>query len=167
MLRSKRGALAPLWRLGACSAVQKPRAWCCERCQPRPWALSGLEMKITGIEALHLRMPQVELKADGTQEVLLVRVTTDEGIVGHGEAVSNAAVVRAIVEAPRSAPFRHGLAVVLSGSDPLDPEARWKDMYDATRWYGRRGVAIHAMAAVDTALWDIVGKNQHRSCHAV
>jgi len=99
--------------------------------------------------------------------VLLVRVTTDEGIVGHGEAVSNAAVVRAIVEAPRSAPFRHGLAVVLSGSDPLDPEARWKDMYDATRWYGRRGVAIHAMAAVDTALWDIVGKHLGRPCHAV
>jgi len=65
--------------------------------------------------------------------VLLVRVTTDGGIVGHGEAVSNAAVVRAIVEAPRSMPFRHGLAAVLTGSDPLDPEARWRDMYDATR----------------------------------
>ena len=124
-------------------------------------------MKITGIEALHLRIQRVELKADGTQEVLLVRVITDEGIVGHGEAVSNASVVRAIVEAPRSMPFRHGLAVVLTGSDPLDPEARWQDMYDATRWYGRRGAAIHAMAAVDTALWDIVGQYQHRSCHAV
>jgi L-rhamnonate dehydratase len=116
---------------------------------------------------LHLRVPQVELKADGTQEVLLVRVNTDAGIVGHGEAVSNAAVVRAIVEAPRSMPYRHGLAAVLTGSDPLDPEARWRDMYDATRWYGRRGVAIHAMAAIDTALWDIVGKHRAQPCHAV
>src|SRR5262245_1581333 len=124
-------------------------------------------MKIADIEALHLRIQRVELKADGTQEVLLVRVTTDEGLVGHGEAVSNASVVRAIVEAPRSMPFRHGLAVVLRGKDPLDPESRWQDMYDATRWYGRRGAAIHAMAAVDTALWDIVGQSQHRSCHAV
>jgi len=99
--------------------------------------------------------------------VLLVRVTTDEGIVGHGEAVSNATVVRAIVEAPRSMPFRHGLAAVLTGSDPLDPEARWQDMYDATRWYGRRGIAIHAMAAVDTALWDIVGQHRGQPCHAV
>jgi L-alanine-DL-glutamate epimerase-like enolase superfamily enzyme len=81
--------------------------------------------------------------------------------------VSNAAVVRAIVEAPRSAPFRHGLAAVLAGTDPLDPEARWRDMYDATRWYGRRGVAIHAMAAIDTALWDIVGQHRGQPCHAV
>src|SRR6478609_9692740 len=106
--------------------------------------------KIEKVEALHLRLGRIEEKADGTQEVLLVRVTTDEGIVGHGEAVSNAAVVRAIVEAPRSMPYRHGLAAVLTGCDPLDPEARWRDMYDATRWYGRRGVAIHAMAAIDT-----------------
>ena len=99
--------------------------------------------------------------------MLLARITTDTGLVGHGEAVSNAAVVRAIVEAPRSMPFRHGLAAVLTGSDPLDPEARWRDMYDATRWYGRRGVAIHAMAAIDTALWDIVGRHRGQPCHAV
>jgi L-rhamnonate dehydratase len=124
-------------------------------------------MKITSVEALHLRIPEVELKPDGTQEVLLVRVATDEGLVGHGEAVSNASVVRAIIEAPQSMPFRHGLATVLTGSDPLDPAARWQDMYDATRWYGRRGAAIHAMSAVDTALWDIVGQYDHRPCHAV
>jgi L-rhamnonate dehydratase len=124
-------------------------------------------LKIAAIEALHLRIPRVELKADGTQEVLLVRVTTDSGITGHGEAVSNATVARAIVEAPRSMPFRHGLAAIMAGADPLDPEARWQEMYEGTRWYGRRGAAIHAMAAVDTALWDIIGQHQQRPCHAV
>ena len=124
-------------------------------------------MKIARVEALHLRIPKVELKADGTQEVMLVRVTTDAGLVGHGEAVSNATVARAIVEAPRSMPFRHGLAATLAGADPLDPAARWQDMYEATRWYGRRGAVLHAMAAVDTALWDIVGQQRQRACHAV
>jgi L-rhamnonate dehydratase len=124
-------------------------------------------MQIASVEALHLRLGQVEQKADGTQEVLLVRVVTDSGLVGHGEAVSNATVARAIVEAPRSAPFRHGLAVSVIGSDPLEPEARWLDMYNATRWYGRRGAAIHAMAAVDTALWDIVGQSRGQPCHAL
>src|SRR5262249_44165389 len=124
-------------------------------------------MKIIDIEALHLRIPQVELKADGTQEVLLVQVTTNEGLVGYGEAISNASVARAIVEAPRSMPFRHGLAAVLRGADPLDPEARWQDMYEATRWDGPPGAAIHAISAVDTALWDIVGRHRQRSCHAV
>ena len=123
--------------------------------------------RIDSVEALHLRLPRIEDKADGTQEVLLVRITTDSGLVGHGEAVSNATVARSIVEAPRSAPFRHGLAVALMGSDPLDPEARWRDMYHATRWYGRRGAAIHAMAAADTALWDILGQSRGEACHAL
>jgi len=124
-------------------------------------------LKITAIEALHLRLPQVERKADGTQEVLVVRVATDGGLIGHGEAVSNSTVARAIVTAPLSAPFRHGLAAALAGSDPLQPEQRWADMYQASRWYGRRGAAIHAMAAIDTALWDIVGQHEGRACHAV
>ena len=60
-------------------------------------------MKITRVEALHLRLPRVEGKADGTQEVLVVRVETDAGLVGHGEAVSNATVSRAIVQTPLGA----------------------------------------------------------------
>ncbi len=124
-------------------------------------------MKIASVEALRMRAPKVELKADGTQEVLVVRVTTDTGLVGHGEAVSNATVAKAIVEAPMSAPFRHGLGVVLVGTDPCDPQARWQDMYEATRWYGRRGAAMHAMAAVDTALWDIAGQAAGQPCHAL
>ena len=31
-------------------------------------------------------------------------------------------------------------------------------MYDATSYYGRRGVVIHAISAIDIALWDIRGK---------
>jgi L-alanine-DL-glutamate epimerase-like enolase superfamily enzyme len=124
-------------------------------------------MKIASVEALHMRAPKVELKADGTQEVLVVRVVTDTGLVGHGEAVSNATVAKAIIEAPMSAPFRHGLAAVLMGQDPRDPVARWQDMFEATRWYGRRGAAMHAISAVDTALWDIVGQASGRSCHAI
>src|SRR5262245_54702142 len=123
--------------------------------------------RIAAVEALHMRLGRVEEKADGTQEVMLVRGTTESGLVGHGEAVSNATVARSIVEAPRSAPFRHGLAVSLIGANALEPEARWLDMYNATRWYGRRGAAIHAMAAVDTALWDILGRSRGLACHAL
>jgi L-alanine-DL-glutamate epimerase-like enolase superfamily enzyme len=35
-------------------------------------------------------------------------------------------------------------------------------MYDATHYYGRRGVVIHAMSAIDIALWDIKGKLEER-----
>jgi L-rhamnonate dehydratase len=124
-------------------------------------------MKITSVEALHLRLPKVENKSDGTQDVMIVRVTTDAGHVGYGEAVTSGTVVRAIIDAPRSTPHRHGLGVILVGKDPLDPEARWRDMYDGSSWYGRRGVVIHAMSAVDTALWDIVGKAANKPCYAL
>ena len=121
-------------------------------------------MKITGVEAIHMRIPVVENKADGSQEVVVVRVDTDAGLSGYGEVVSNSTVARAIIEAPMSAPFRHGLGAVLMGTDPLDPEARWREMYFNSSWYGRRGAAIHAMAGIDTALWDIVGKAAGKPC---
>lgn len=120
-------------------------------------------MKITKVEALHLSIPKVREIADGTQDVLLVRVATDEGIVGYGEVVSSSYIGRAVVEAPKSAPRRHGLAAVLIGKDPLDPIARWNDMYEASRWYGRSGVALHVISGIDTALWDITARAAGKS----
>ena len=70
-------------------------------------------MKITRVEALHYRLPVVKEVADGTQDCLLVRVQTDAGISGLGEVVSGSYVARAVVEAPQSAPFRHGLAHIV------------------------------------------------------
>src|SRR5690606_11154703 len=102
-------------------------------------------MQIASVEALHPSIPQVREVPAGTQDVLIVRVTTDAGIVGHGEVVSSSYIGRAVIEAPKSAPRRHGLAAVLVGKDPLEPEARWDDMYEASRWYGRGGVALHAI----------------------
>lgn len=125
----------------------------------RKIALGGEnDVKIISVEALHLRLPTVHEVHDGTQDVLLVKVGTDDGTEGYGEVVSCSAVARAVIEAPRSAPRRHGLATVLAGADPLDPAACWSLMYEATRWYGRQGVVLHAMSGVDQALWDIVGK---------
>ena len=77
-------------------------------------------MKIQRVEALHLRLPEVKQVADGTQDVLIVRVHTDDGRVGLGEVVSCSYVGRAVIESPRSAPFRHGLAAIVTGMDVDD-----------------------------------------------
>jgi L-alanine-DL-glutamate epimerase-like enolase superfamily enzyme len=45
-------------------------------------------MKITDVEAIHLRLPDVKEIADGTQEVLVVKIHTDAGLVGVGEVTS-------------------------------------------------------------------------------
>jgi len=115
-------------------------------------------MKITDVEALHLRLPQVEEIADGTQDVLIVRIHTDAGLVGIGEVSSQSYVCKAIFEAPRSAERRHGLAYLLRGQDPLDVGALWEHLYHHTNRYGRRGAVIHAISGADLALWDLRGK---------
>lgn len=115
-------------------------------------------MKIAKVEGLHLRLPIVREIADGTQDVLVVRVHTDSGLTGLGEVTSQSYVCKAIIEAPRSAKRRHGLDEICRGLDPLDIEGCWNVLYDQTIRYGRRGAAIHAISGVDLALWDIKGK---------
>jgi L-rhamnonate dehydratase len=53
---------------------------------------------------------------------------------------------------------RHALAPIVLGRDPAEVESLWEEMYAATLPYGRRGVALMAMSAIDLALWDLVGQ---------
>ena len=115
-------------------------------------------MKITEVETIHLRLPEVEEIADGTQDVLVVRIHTDAGLVGIGEVTSQSYVCRAIFEAPRSAERRHGLAEILRGQEIGDLDELWQLMYYHTNRYGRRGAAIHAISGADIALWDLAGQ---------
>lgn len=112
-------------------------------------------MRITEVTARQLRIRNIENIFDGTQDVLIVQVNTDEGLCGLGEIVSSSYVARSVIEAPRSGGGRHGLREILLGLDPLETEQAWAAMGEGTSWYGRRGVAVHAMAGVDVALWDI------------
>ena len=119
-------------------------------------------MKITAVEPIHLRVPVVEEIADGTLDVLIVRIHTDEGLTGVGEVTSQSYVCKACFDAPRSAARRHGLTSILLGEDPSDPERLWEKMYYETNRYGRRGAAIHAISGADIALWDLKGKAEGR-----
>jgi L-rhamnonate dehydratase len=116
-------------------------------------------MKITKVEAIPLRIPGLDwTRADGIQDDVIVRVHTDAGITGLGEADSSPAVVKALVDAPESWMRSRGLAGMLVGEDPLHTERLWDKMYQGTLWMGRGGVTIEAISAVDIALWDIKGK---------
>jgi L-alanine-DL-glutamate epimerase-like enolase superfamily enzyme len=116
-------------------------------------------MKITDVEAIVLRQPALdESIADGSQDDLVVRVLTDDGIVGVGEVDSAPEVVKAVIDAPASHAIATGLRHVLVGRDPLETRALWDAMYRAAIYYGRRGVALHAISGIDIALWDIKGK---------
>src|SRR4029077_2848221 len=86
-------------------------------------------VKITDIEAIILRQTVVDgAIADGSQDDLIVRVHTDEGIVGIGEVDSAPEVVKAVFDAPNSHYIATGLRHVLIGQDPLDIEGLWRRM---------------------------------------
>jgi L-rhamnonate dehydratase len=116
-------------------------------------------MRITDVEALVLRVAEVDVaRADGTQDAFLVRVHTDEGVTGVGEADTSPYVARTIVEMPSSHAVARGLRELLVGQDPLEIERLWSLMFHGSDHYGRGGAALHTISAIDMALWDIAGK---------
>jgi L-alanine-DL-glutamate epimerase-like enolase superfamily enzyme len=115
-------------------------------------------MKITGVETIYLRQPQVKQQCDSGQDALIVKVTTDAGITGIGEVDSSPMAVKGAIEGPFSHTTAAGLRESILGEDPLQTEYLWHKMYRANIYAGRRGIGIHAMSGIDLALWDIKGK---------
>jgi L-alanine-DL-glutamate epimerase-like enolase superfamily enzyme len=115
-------------------------------------------MTIDHIICQVLRVPSVEKKTASSQDVVLVRVITNDGFEGIGEADASPEVVKAIVDAPFSHNIACGLREILLGENPLETERLWQKMYRRTQYFGRSSVTIAAMSAVDMALWDLKGK---------
>ena len=115
-------------------------------------------MKIVDIKTTILRQPNVKPIADGIQDLLVIEVLTDQGIIGIGEVHTSPYIAKAIIEAPMSHVSAIGLKQILIGRNPLEREILWRDMYRYSSVYGRRGVTIHAISGIDIALWDILGK---------
>ena len=115
-------------------------------------------MKITDVEAIVVKQPTIEDIGDGSQDTVVVRVHTDAGISGVGEADSSPYVVREIIYCPASHIVCKGLRDVIIGMDPMDIDVIYEKMYQASYYYGRRSAAIHAISAIEMALWDIKGK---------
>lgn len=86
-------------------------------------------------------------------EALLIRIETDEGLVGWGETQAPIApeVAQSVV--------RHLLGPAILGRSPLDTNLRFTDMIETMRVRGQAGgFLVDAIAGIDIALWDIRGK---------
>ena len=104
-------------------------------------------------------------KTASSQDSVLVRVRTDTGLEGIGEADSSPEVVKAIIDAPFSHNIACGLRQIVVGENPLEHERLWQKMYRRTMYFGRKGAGITAMAAIDMALWDLKGKHFGEPIH--
>src|SRR5881397_188119 len=129
----------------------------------RETASEGAFMKITRVEAIHLRLPNVNERCDGSQETLVVKVHTDAAITGVGEVDSSSVVAKAIIEAPLSHKICRGLAECVLGQDPFEIDRLIHRMVEGSIYYGRQGAVIQAMSGIEIALWDIMGKATGRS----
>jgi D-arabinonate dehydratase/D-galactarolactone cycloisomerase len=88
-----------------------------------------------------------------TVDCTIVKITTDTGIVGWGEAKAPVApeVTATII--------RELIADLLIGQDPTDHALHWDRLYGAMRIRGHsQGFWLEAMSGIDIALWDITGK---------
>ncbi len=115
-------------------------------------------MRITEVETILLSLPEIRDVGDGCQDLLILKIHTDVGIVGLGEVHTNAPAAKAIVEAPLMSVSASGMGRLLVGEDPRDINRLWDTLYAKTQSYGRRGLAIHVLSGIDIALWDILGK---------
>lgn len=113
-------------------------------------------MKITSVTAMILRtaMQTPFTSARGwwykTKNAMLVKVETDAGITGWGEAYGPAECTKAVVDSL--------LASQVMGCNPFETDVLWEKMYQRIEDYAPQGFGVAAISAIDMALWDIKGK---------
>ncbi|BBF71953.1 MAG: L-rhamnonate dehydratase [Sphingobium sp.] len=81
---------------------------------------------------------------------LIVEIFTDAGLVGIGNAALAPLVTKQMID--------QYLSPLLIGQNPWDSEFLWQHMYRKTMAFGRKGVALVAISALDIAIWDLMGK---------
>lgn len=111
-------------------------------------------MKITSIDAMQLPSGNAGASSRGAWSPVLVRINTDEGVCGWGEA-----------GLAYSKGWRAGLGMIqdfaeqIIGMDPMNTEEIWEAIFRKTFWGMGSGTIVSAgMSAIDIALMDLKGK---------
>jgi L-lyxonate dehydratase len=98
-----------------------------------------------------LNLPEASMQTFAFHGWLVAEIFTDDGLVGIGNAALAPQVTKQVIDLH--------LKPLLIGKDPWDIEFLWQLMYRKTMAFGRRGLGMVAISAVDIALWDILGKS--------
>ena len=109
--------------------------------------------EIAGITVHPVTYPEPN-DADAMRYLTLVRIETNDGTVGWGEAITQ------FPESTRATEVMiEGLASQLIGKNPMNNIEIWRSFHDRSWWYAYRGGIAHfALSAIDIALWDLKGK---------
>jgi L-rhamnonate dehydratase len=115
--------------------------------QPAPGSWSTVGVEVASPMSIYPRYkPHRDLFMANDLGPDTVEIATDKGIKGIGYGGPAAGFV-----------IEKHLTKLLIGEDPFDIERLWDILWRSTIYYGRKGVVVHAISAVDNALWDIIG----------
>lgn len=116
-------------------------------------------MKIEAIDLFYVALPTITRTADGTQDTLVVRIRTDNGLVGWGECDASPLVSMTAYVMPMSHSNIINISEALIGETLDSPE----DVIQLRTKAGEYGLDIqqldHAVAGADIAMWDVLGKH--------
>ena len=98
-----------------------------------------------------LTLPEASMRTFTFHGWLIVEIFTDDGHVGIGNAALAPPITKQVIDLY--------LKPLLLGADPWNIEFLWQHMYRKTMAFGRKGIGMAAISAVDIALWDILGKS--------
>jgi L-alanine-DL-glutamate epimerase-like enolase superfamily enzyme len=98
-----------------------------------------------------LELPEASMRTFTFHGWLLVEIFTDEGHVGLGNAALAPQVTKQVLDLY--------LKPLLIGQNPWEIERLWQHMYRKTMAFGRKGIGMVAISAIDIALWDLLGKS--------
>jgi L-alanine-DL-glutamate epimerase-like enolase superfamily enzyme len=118
-------------------------------------------MRITAVEPVLLRGEQAYRSGDGEATdngdwQLLVRIGTDAGLDGWADVETLGPAAASIIAGPgMGVRGFQSLRELLLGEDPLAVERLWNKLYVGSAYYGRRGIAVQCISALDNCLWSI------------
>jgi L-alanine-DL-glutamate epimerase-like enolase superfamily enzyme len=98
-----------------------------------------------------LTLPEASMQTFTFHGWLIVEIFTDDGHVGIGNAALAPPITKQVIDLY--------LKPLLMGTDPWNIEFLWQHMYRKTMAFGRKGIGMAAISAVDIALWDLLGKS--------
>jgi L-alanine-DL-glutamate epimerase-like enolase superfamily enzyme len=107
-------------------------------------------MRITDVRPVLLTHPY-GTEPGGRRSACFVEVETDAGITGVGETYAGVYVPEV------AASIVQLFKPLIVGQDPTTPDTVYRTAYRATSYFGRTGLTVMVLSAIDNALWDIAG----------
>jgi L-rhamnonate dehydratase len=103
--------------------------------------------------------PQASMSTFTFHGWLVVEIFSDDGLVGIGNAALAPQICKQVIDLY--------LKPLLVGQNPWDTEFLWQHMYRKTMAFGRKGIGMTAISAVDIALWDLLGKSANQPVYGL